>query len=99
MKVVWTPIAKESYNEIEEFLMVRWNLKITQEFIISVRQIMHTIQKYPHCFQKWEHDNSYLKGVINSKTNFFYTVESDEIVVHLFWNNLQNPENLEEIFK
>lgn len=95
MKVLWTPIAKASYNEIEAFLMVRWNLKITQEFIVAVKQTMDIIKEHPYCFQKWEHDHSYLKGMVNSKVSFFYTVETDKIVVHLFWNNLRNPESLE----
>jgi plasmid stabilization system protein ParE len=99
MKLVWTPIAKESYNEIEEFLLIRWNLKVTQDFIISVRQTMQILKDNPHCFQKWRHDNSYFKGIINSKISFFYKIESDVIVVFLFWNNLQNPQSLENKLK
>ena len=99
MKLVWTPIAKESYNEIEEFLLIRWNLKVTQDFIISVRQTMLILKDNPHCFQKWQDDNSYFKGIINSKISFFYRIESDVIVVFLFWNNLQNPQSLENKLK
>ena len=99
MRIIWTPVAKESYNEIEAFLMIRWNLEITQDFISAVSQTMRIVKENPYCFQKWEHDNSYLKGFVNSKVSFYYKVKSQEIVVYLFWNNVQNPESLEEMLK
>ena len=99
MRIIWTPVAKESYNEIEAFLMIRWNLEITQHFINAVSHTMRIVKENPYCFQKWEHDNSYLKGFVNSKVSFYYKVKSQEIVVYLFWNNVQNPESLKEMLK
>ena len=58
MRIIWNPVAKESYNEIEAFLMIRWNLEITQDFISAVSQTMRIVKENPYCFQKWEHDNS-----------------------------------------
>ena len=99
MTIIWTPVAKESYNEIEAFLTISWNLEITQDFISAVSQTMRIVKDNPYCFQRWEHDHSYLKGFVNSKISFYYKVKSQEIVVYLFWNNVQNSESLEEMLK
>jgi hypothetical protein len=91
MKIIWTAIATKSYYKNIEFLLTIWNLKIAQEFILEIENTMAIIKSNPTCFEKWEFDSMFYKGTIHKNVSFFYKVYKNEIVVYLFWNNLQSP--------
>lgn len=97
MIVVWTSTAKISYNKNIEFLLKIWNLKIAQEFILEVEKTMNLIKTNPNCFKTWEQNSNYRIGSIHKNVSFYYVKKESEIVVHLFWNNLQNPKKLKKL--
>lgn len=97
MSIIWTSTAKFSYNKNIEFLIKLWNLKIAQEFILEVESTMKLIKVNPNCFKNWEFNSNYRMGYIHKNVSFYYRVYESEIVVHLFWNNLQNPKKLKKI--
>lgn len=97
MKVTWTSLAKKSYYKNIEFLIEIWNLKIAQDFIIEVEKTMILLQSNPNSFEKWYLDSSFHKGYIHKNVSFYYKVYDTEIVVYLFWNNLQNTKKLKKL--
>lgn len=97
MKIIWTSIASKSYYKNIEFLLKIWNLKVAQDFISEVEITMKLIGTNPNVFERWEFDKEYRKGFIHKNVSFFYKVYDSEILVHLFWNNLQNPKELKKI--
>lgn len=97
MTVIWTSIAKKSYAENIEFLLKIWNLKIAQDFILEVEKVMALISSQPTIFEKWGFDENYRKGFIHKNVSFYYKIKASEIVVYLFWNNLQNPNKIKKI--
>ena len=97
MKLIWTLLAKKSYNKNIEFILELWNIKIAQDFILEVERTMNIIENNPICFEKWEFNPDFRKGYIHENVSFFYKVKPTEIVVYLFWNNLQNPKKLKKI--
>lgn len=97
MKITWTLLAKKSYNKNIEFLLETWNINIVQVFILEVEQTMDLIKTNPNCFEKWDLDNNYNKGFIHKNISFYYKIKNNEIVVYLFWNNLQNPKKLKKL--
>jgi plasmid stabilization system protein ParE len=97
MKIVWTAIAKKSYIDNIDYLIQIWNLKIAQDFILEVEKVMGLIALQPYTFESWEFDNQYKKGFIHKNISFYYKIKQDEIVVHLFWNNLQDPIKIKNI--
>jgi plasmid stabilization system protein ParE len=94
MKIVWTLIAKKSYNKNIQYLEEYWTTEIVKDFILEVEKTMKIISENPYCFQDWEFDPSYKKGFIHKNVSFYYKIHSEEIVVYLFWNNYQSPEKL-----
>ncbi len=99
MNVVWTSLAKKSYNQNIEFLLELWNLKIAQDFILEVETTMHLIKTNPNCFEKWNLNSAFRKGFVHENVSFYYKVHPKEIVVYLFWNNLQNPKKLKKLLQ
>lgn len=96
MKIVWTTTAKKSYTKNIEFLLKIWNLKIAQNFILDVENVMKLIALQPTIFEEWEFDKNYRKGFIHKNVSFYYKIKPVEIVVYLFWNNLQNPDKIKK---
>jgi hypothetical protein len=97
MKITWTLLAKKTYNKNIEFLLKTGNINIVQDFILEVEQTMNLIKTNPNCFEKWDLDITYNKGFIHKNISFYYKVQNNEIVVYLFWNNLQNPKKLKKL--
>ncbi len=96
MKIIWTSLAKKSYNQNIIYLVHYWNRSVVQDFILEVERTMKIIQQNPKCFEKWEFDNSFQKGYIHKNVSFYYKIHHAEIVVYLFWNNFQSPKKLKK---
>lgn len=57
---------------------------------------MKLIALQPTIFEEWEFDKNYRKGFIHKNVSFYYKIKPVEIVVYLFWNNLQNPDKIKK---
>lgn len=97
MEIIWTETAENSYYKILEYLKVKWGLKITNDFIDRVENTMEIISKNPKCFEEYSINKKYRKGFIHENVSFYYRIYDNEIVIHLFWNNHQNPQKLKKI--
>ena len=96
MNLIWTSLAEKSYNQNIEYLLEEWSLKVVQHFILEVERTMNIVKESPNCFQEWEFDKTFRMGLIHENISFFYKIHTTEIVVYLFWNNLQNPKKLKK---
>ena len=99
MEITWTSIAKKSYVKNIEFLLKIWNLKVAQDFILDVEKAMELISLQPEIFEEWEFNKNYRKGFIHKNVSFYYKIKPTELVVYLFWNNLQDPNKIKNILK
>jgi len=99
MRVVWTSVAEKHYYTIIDYIFENWGIKTMNEFIDEVEKCMEIIETNPYCFEEYEINKGYRKGIIHENVSFFYSIYKDEIVVHLFWNNSQNPKKLKKILK
>ena len=97
MEVIWTETAEKSYYKILEYLNSKCNSKVTNDFIDRVENTMSIIQNNPNCFEEYTINKKYRKGFIHENVSFYYRIYENEIVVHLFWNNYQNPQKLKKL--
>lgn len=97
MEVIWTETAEKSYYKILEYLNNKWHSKVTNDFIDRVQNTMSIIQSNPKCFKVYSVNKKYRKGFIHENVSFYYRIYENEIVVHLFWNNYQNPQKLKNL--
>ena len=99
MRVVWTSVAEKHYYTIIDYIFENWGINTMNEFIDEVEKCMTIIEGNPYCFEEYTFNKDYRKGIIHQNVSFFYRIYSNEIVVHLFWNNSQNPKKLQKILK
>lgn len=97
MDVIWTETAEKSYYKILEYLDKKWNSKVVNDFIDRVENTLEIISNNPNCFEEYSINKKYRRGFIHENVSLYYRIYENEIVVHLFWNNYQNPQKLKKI--
>lgn len=79
MTLIWTLLAKKSYNKNIEFILELWNIKIAQDFILEVERTMNIIENNPNCFEKWESNPDFRKGFIHENVSFFSKLSQQKL--------------------
>ena len=85
-KVVWVPLAVETYMEEIDFIFLKLNQKEVDDFVILVDENLKRLSINPLIGQI--HKNVY-KIVLSKQTSLFYKIIEDEKKIELvyFWNN------------
>jgi plasmid stabilization system protein ParE len=91
-KVVWTPEASESLDQIIHYLEKNWSEKEIISFIQRVNRVIHLVSKQPHLFNVSGKQNI-RKAFITKHNSLFYSINEtkNRILLISFWDNRQNP--------
>lgn len=94
--VKWTFLAEDSYFEEIEFIYLKWNHKEVLKFEKLVVDELNRLAQNPTIGKLKSHN--YYELVISKQTTLYYKIDNDtkSIELHLFWNNLKNPEDLKK---
>ena len=90
-KIVWVPLAVETYMEEIDFIYLKWNQKEVDDFVMLVNENLKRLSINPLIGQI--HKNVY-KIVISKKTSLFYRIIEKDKKVELvyFWNNKKDSQ-------
>ena len=90
-KVVWVPLAVETYMEEIDFIYLKLNQKEVDDFVILVDENLKRLSINPLIGQI--HKNVY-KIVISKQTSLFYRIIEKDKKVELvyFWNNKKDSQ-------
>ena len=90
-KVVWVPLAVETYMEEIDFIFLKLNQKEVDDFVILVDENLKRLSINPLIGQI--HKNVY-KIVISKQTSLFYKIIEKDKKVELvyFWNNKKDSQ-------
>ena len=90
-KIVWVPLAVETYMEEIDFICLKWNQKEVDDFVILVDENLKRLSINPLIGQI--HKNVY-KIVISKQTSLFYKIIEKDKKVELvyFWNNKKDSQ-------
>ncbi len=96
MKVIWTKRSLETYLKIIDFLKIQWTKKEIRNFVILTNDTIISLIKNPFIFQCFDDNINIRRGFVHKHISLFYKVnqENDTIELLVFWDNRQNPENL-----
>jgi hypothetical protein len=96
----WKPLATESYFDEMNFILLKWNQNEVQKFEDLVYDFLETITKTP-TIGIYKSDFKCFSLVISKQTTLYYKIieEKNQIDLILFWNNSQNPTQLEKLLK
>lgn len=96
MKIIWSKLAVTTYNNNLDYLHKKWSLAVVHKFILEVEETMQLIKGDPNIFMWWDAAGTVKIGNINKHISFFYSFDDEEILLHFFWNNHQDPDNLKQ---
>tara|TARA_B100001778_G_C18165794_1_gene440250 strand:+ start:288 stop:587 length:300 start_codon:yes stop_codon:yes gene_type:complete len=91
----WTSTAIQSVNEVSDFVETIWGSKIANHFLDLVDEKIVLIGQNPEI--GFSEIKLGLKSIlVHKNVRLFYKVMDSEIVLLLFWDVRQNPEELEK---
>ena len=94
----WDSVALKSYIEETEFILLKWNYKEVEKFKILVEQNLERLSKNPE-IGTFNKKFKVFTVVISKQTTLYYSFNNEQkvIEIHIFWNNLKNPEDLNKL--
>lgn len=98
MKVVWTDTADLSYFKELNFIAEKWTDREVDNFMVLVDEFVEKLESKTLQGKILSHENMRSFVISKQTTLFFNYFEKSEIIELLFfWNNSQNPKELENI--
>jgi plasmid stabilization system protein ParE len=92
MKIIVTKSANRDFLSIQNYLFDQWGNSSVIKFKDRVNDFLDILEVFPE-IGSMEVPKKSIRGFqLNSHIRIFYTVQSDSIVIHSFFNMLQNPQ-------
>jgi plasmid stabilization system protein ParE len=89
--ITFSAYAIETYDLIFEQIVSRWGAKMATDFENRVFKLLETIQQTPYIYQSLNQDPSLRKCIVHANCSLIYEVKEQEIEIHFFWDNRQEP--------
>ncbi len=99
MRIFWSRLAEKTYYDNLEYLDENWPLSVVHDLILEVEKTMIKLKKNPQMFTWWDRSRRIKVGNINKHISFFYSFTNEEIQLHFFWNNHQDPEKIRKFLR
>lgn len=93
-KVVLSNTAQRKLDKLIIYLIEEWSLKIKNEFISKLDNVVEQIKNNPELFPKSNKGNNVRKCVVTKHTTLFYKFDSNQIYILTIFDNRQNPDIL-----
>ncbi len=90
----WSPIARKDYWNNIDYLLEEWSDKEALRFIGLVEQTLNIIKRNPKAFIETNYKNIRAVVITPQITLFYKILDESKIELVRFWNNYQNPKNL-----
>ena len=90
-KVFWTPDAERTFDNVIDFILVKWTGKEVKKFTAATTKVIKQMAKNPEMFVSSE-SQQIRKAVITKHNSLYYQVKKDSIHLLIFWDNRKDPE-------
>jgi plasmid stabilization system protein ParE len=92
-KIIWSPEALETFNDIVEYLNKTFTQKEVAKFVGIVNRRLLLLQTLPQTFRSAARTSKRRKTVIHKRTILFYKIreKNKEVELLYFFNTRQNP--------
>lgn len=86
-KIIWSPLAQETYLETIGFILRRWSVKTANNFIDKVDSLLGKLKTFKHLCPASENAPDLRRCVITKQTSLIYEVNDDIIEIVAFFDN------------
>tara|TARA_R110002073_G_scaffold71296_2_gene175218 strand:+ start:53 stop:358 length:306 start_codon:yes stop_codon:yes gene_type:complete len=93
-RILWTPVALKSLQEVQEFLLKHWNEEILKTFLDLIDFKISQLKENSKLGKIVIKERSYRRLVVHKNITLFYSIETDIIKILLIWDNRQDPTKL-----
>lgn len=87
LKVIWSPLAEETYLGALKFILKKWTLKEADEFAIMVKGLIEKIQSFKNLCPPSRLHKNLRKCVVSYQTSLVYRLHKDSIEIVAFFDN------------
>lgn len=98
MEIRFSKASFDDLDEIEDYLLNRWNDKVLDDFNLKLDQTLNLIINGIAVFQKYEGTN-YHKILITKHNTLIYSLDQEILTIHRILQNFQDPDNNYESLK
>ncbi len=93
-KIIWSPEAQCTFDNIINYLEKNWTEKEIKKFILASDKLIFVLSQNPFLFRKSEKENVYEVLIGKQNLLLYQVVESSKKVELLsFWDTRQNPKS------
>lgn len=93
-KIVWTPVAVETYHSLVQYLALEWGDLFKTKFLNEVEWVVDLISQNPEMFKRSTRYKNIRIGYLSKQCSLIYRIKPDEIELLVFWDNRQDSKKL-----
>ena len=98
-KIIYTPLAKKSFKQNIQHLEENWTINEIKKFIQKTSDVIDILKENPLVFPLWEYNKTIRKVVLLKQITLFYEFDENNVYIHLFWNNYQDPDRIKYLLE
>lgn len=98
MRVIWTDQAEETHQEIIDYIQSKFTTKEVIDFIDLTDSVIENICNNIEIGLPYK-KTIYRQFLVSKQTYLFYKIENETIYLSVFWNNVKNPIDLNNILR
>lgn len=94
----WSEGAKESLDDLYDFLETKWTDQVIREFTEKLNKKLELISQTPAVYKPSFRLEGTRECIVTKHNTIFYTYSEEENQLYIvsFWANYKNPDNLTE---
>jgi plasmid stabilization system protein ParE len=96
MELVWTEEAENTYKKITDDILSKWSINELISFMDKTDEIIDLITQHNEVGMVYK-KTVYRQFLITKQVYLFYRLEYQKIYLITFWNNRQDPINLDSV--
>ena len=93
-EVIWSPESEDDLSNIFNYLLIKWNFKIADNFINDVENKIQNIVKNPILYPIIHSELVIRRCVITKHNSIIYFQKNEIIYILRVFDNRQDPEKL-----
>lgn len=93
-KIVWSPLAKQDYDNILAYLYQNWGSDVAVKFMDNTEGYLQQIISNPKQFPINRKKEKIRKCVISKQNSLYYTEDNNHIYILRIFDNRQNPKEI-----
>jgi plasmid stabilization system protein ParE len=93
-EVIISPLAEINYENILNYLLFKWGIDVTNNFIDRFEQVYHLLSENTEIFPFVNKEKKIKKCVLTKHNILFFTETDDSIEILMIFDTRQDPEKL-----